>query len=129
MLASAKSQGKTQQQAFEFVRGMEKLLGIIEAAGRGKVIRPLPETQMKGLGVAVDVARGAVYTPQAPSAFQQTIEGLMGTDRTRRQIFDLIWSPEGVDEIRKYARMSIPDIRTAFAASAAAQAAQADRGE
>lgn len=129
MYAVARSQGKSQQQSHEFVRGMEKLVSIIELSGRGKVTKPLEATDFKGLAVATDIARGAVYAPQAPSATQQVIEGLMGKDRVRRQIFELIWSPEGMDQVRKFARMSLPDIRSAMVATVGASAGQAEGEE
>lgn len=129
MAATAKSLGKNPAQSAEFVRGMEKMLSAIETAGRGKVIASPEMGKSKVVETAVDVARGTVYTPQAPSASGRAIQNLFGAERARQKIFDMIWTPEGVDEIRRYARMSIPDIRTAFTASAALEtASQATRG-
>lgn len=122
MAAAARSQGKSPQQAAEFVNGMGKLLDVIEAAGRNKVIATQAQGKNPALDIATDVAKGVTYTPQAPGAVSRIIGNMMGTDANRKKIFDMIWTPEGVDQIRKYAAMDIPGVRNAFLAGAAAEA-------
>lgn len=116
MAASARSLGKTPAQAAEFVTGMEKLMAVIEAAGRGKVIVTSKHGRNTAMDIATDIAKGTAYTPQAPGAASRIIQNFMGGDATRRKIFDLIWTPEGVDQIRKYAAMDIGAIRSSFLA-------------
>jgi hypothetical protein len=121
MAASARSLGKSPEQAAEFVRGMEKLMEVMEAAGRSKVITNTPQGKNLAFESAVDVGRAAVYTPQAPGALNRISQALT-SDATRRKVFDMIWTPEGVDQIRSYAAMDIPAVRAAFAASLVAPA-------
>lgn len=117
MAASAKSLGKSPAEAAEFVRGAERMLTAIEMAGRGKGVAqtasrdPLVSEAVKAGGAV------ALYPPQATGVAARLTEMLV-TEGSRRKIFDMLWTPEGVEKIRQFARMSIPDIRAAAATGA-----------
>ncbi len=124
MAGVARSNGLSGVQEAEFVKGAEKIMQAIEAAGREKTVAHIPH----GKSAAAEAVKGgvgsAIYTPQAPGAVARTMEAASG-HRAAKALYELLWSgPEGVEKIRKYARMSIPEIRTSALAGAVSAAHQ-----
>lgn len=124
MAGVARSHGLTGAAEGQFVKGAEKIMQAIEAAGRekpvGSVSHPAPIAGeiVKGAGAA------ALYAPQATGILSRTVERLSG-GKMAKDLYDLLWSgPEGVDKIRKIARMSIPEIRAGAAAGTFTSAVQ-----
>jgi hypothetical protein len=115
MAGVAQSHGKNPQEVAEFVKGSERLMGIMEAAGRGK--RGLSSSPGVAEGTAGQViARGGIG--MQPTLQLRDILGIAGLNRDKayKEILHLFTSgPEGIDKIRKLAKWesSVPAVAKA----------------
>jgi hypothetical protein len=122
MAGVARSHGLTGAAEGEFVKGAEKIMQAIEAAGREKVTGNISHPSPVVGEIAKGAGAVALYAPQATGVISRTLEKVSG-GKLAKDLYEMLWSgPEGVDKIRKYARMSIPEIRASALAGAGAAA-------
>lgn len=124
MAGVARSQGLKGQAESDFVRGAEKIMQAIEAAGREKAVSGIAHQQPLAGEVAKGAGAIALYAPQATGVVSRAVERVSG-GKMAKDLYELLWSgPEGVEKIRQIARMSIPQIRAAAATGALTGAVQ-----